>query len=81
MKDDGRHKARLVARGCQQKGEVEKYSPVVDTTNLRLMFALAAQQKMKVITFDVKTAFLNGTIDQEIYMKVPEGFYGPCHPC
>jgi hypothetical protein len=63
IKEDGRYKARLVVKGCQQKGKIdysEKYSPVVDTTNLRMLFAIAAKTKMHIKTFDVKTAFLNG---------------------
>lgn len=67
----------MVARGCQQKSKLEieeKYSPVVDTTNLRMLFAIAAQNKMVMKVFDVKTAFLNGSLDQEIYMRVPQGY-------
>lgn len=78
IKENGRHKARLVARGCQQRGNQidfkELYSPVVDTTSLRILFALAAQNDLTITTFDVKTAFLNGSLDEEIYMTVPEGF-------
>ena len=84
IKEDGRYKARLVVRGCQQRGEIdyqERYSPVVDTTNLRMMFAIAANNKMHIKTFDVKTAFLNGTLEQDIYMKVPEGFEGKNKVC
>lgn len=77
IKEDGRYRARLVARGCQQKEKLEieeKYSPVVDTTNLRMLFAIAAQSNMKIKVFDVKTAFLNGSLDQEVYMRVPQGY-------
>lgn len=76
IKDNGDHKARLVARGCEQGDKIdfkETYSPVVDTTNLRVLLALASQSSIKIKTFDVKTAFLNGTLDQEVYMKLPEG--------
>jgi hypothetical protein len=78
VKDDGTHKARLVARGCEQRGNSVDYkdtfSPVVDTTSLRVLLALAAQKNMNIKSFDVKTAFLNGYLDQEVYMYVPEGF-------
>lgn len=70
VKADGRKKARLVARGFQQTLNVEQsevYSPVVDTTNLRILFSLAAQNNLIIITFDVKTAFLNGTLRTSIH--------------
>lgn len=81
MKENGKHKARLVVRGCQQeKGSIdykEIYSPVVNTTSLRLLFALAAQENLILKTFDVKTAFLYGDLKEELYMKIPEGY--PVH--
>lgn len=55
IKGNGVYKDRLVARGCQQKDVLDiedKFSPVVDTTNLRMLFALAAQNKMSMTTFD-----------------------------
>lgn len=85
VKDEGKYKARLVARGCQQNSEnldfKDIFSTVVQTGNLRLLFALAAQRKMKIITFDVKTAFLNGNLEEEIYMKIPEGYNAPGKIC
>lgn len=47
---------------------------MVDTTNLRILLALSSRPEMFLKTFDVKTAFLNGTLDQEIYMILPDGF-------
>ncbi|XP_011699846.1 PREDICTED: uncharacterized protein LOC105457091 [Wasmannia auropunctata] len=77
VKDDGRYKARIVVRGCEQKygfDYEETFSPVVNMSSLRLVLALAVQ-KMKVIEkFDVKTAFLNGNLSEDIYMEIPERF-------
>lgn len=85
LKDDGQHKARLVVRGCAQNKQSmdyeEIYSPVVDTTSLRLMLALASKNNWHVYTLDVKTAFLYGDLDQEINIKMPEGFTVPGKIC
>lgn len=70
-------KARLVAKGFSQKyGEDydEVFAPVVKQTTLRILLSIAAKEEMIVKHFDVKTAFLNGTVDETIYMKQPEGF-------
>lgn len=78
QKEDGTYKARLVARGFEQSKTTldykDTFSPVVDTGNLRLLFALGAILKMNIKSFDVKTAFLNGYLDNPVYMEVPEGF-------
>ncbi|PNF42902.1 hypothetical protein B7P43_G12889 [Cryptotermes secundus] len=78
IKDDGRHKARLVVRGCQQKeGEIDfkdTFSRVVDMHSLRVLFAIAARKNMNMQTFDVKTAFLYGDLEEENYMEIPEGY-------
>jgi hypothetical protein len=71
-----RHKARLVAQGCSQKyGEDydETFSPVVRFESLRTLIALSAQQNLKLHQMDVNTAFLNGDLKEEVYMKPPEG--------
>ena len=79
-KDDNgdiKYKARLVARGCQQKNELDFadiYSSVVQTNSLRTLLAVAAARGLHVCTFDVKSAFLNGDLHQEVYMKLPEGY-------
>ena len=68
-----RYKARLVVRGFQQ-GFVEKtYAPVVDFTTVRLCLALAVQRNYSIQQLDVKTAFLHGDIDGEVYVYPPEG--------
>jgi hypothetical protein len=72
-----RYRARLVAKGCTQKYGVdyeETFSPVVRHTTLRLLFALSVQLDLDVIHLDVKTAFLNGDLDETIYMQKPAGF-------
>lgn len=72
-----RYKARLVARGFTQEYGVnyfETFSPVVRFTSIRIILALAAQKKMQIKQFDVKTAFLNGDLDETVYMKQPIGF-------
>lgn len=72
-----RYKARLVARGFTQKPGFdfsETYSPVARMDTLRTVLALANQEGMAVHQMDVKTAFLNGNLSEEIYMLQPEGF-------
>ena len=75
-----RFKARLVAQGYSQvKGvDYEKvFSPVARYTSVRSLLALANAQDLEIHQMDVKTAFLNGSLDCEIYMSQPEGFVDP----
>ncbi|CAI7884241.1 unnamed protein product [Closterium sp. NIES-53] len=72
-----RYKSRLVAKGYQQKEKVdykELFSPVVKPTTLRTLLAGAAIKGWVVKQMDVKTAFLNGVLEEEIFMAQPEGF-------
>ena len=72
-----RFKARLVAKGYSQKEGVdydETYSPVVSHESLRLLLAYGNQEEMDIHQMDVKTAFLNGILEQEVYMEIPEGY-------
>jgi len=74
------YKARLVAKGFRQKEGVDyfdAYAPVAKTTTIRILFALASLNNLIVHQMDVKTAFLNGDLDEEIYMEQPEGFMLP----
>lgn len=74
-----RYKARFVARGFSQKyGEDydEVFAPVVLHTTLRTLLSVAAQRKMLVHHLDAETAFLNGKLNETIYMRQPEGFQG-----
>ncbi|KAK9052683.1 hypothetical protein SSX86_029313 [Deinandra increscens subsp. villosa] len=83
MKPDGsidKYKARLVIKGYRQKEGLDyfdTYSPVTRITSVRLVLAIAALRKLEVHQMDVKTAFLNGELDEEIYMEQPEGFSAP----
>lgn len=72
-----RFKARLVARGFTQEYGIdyeEVFSPVVKFTSIRVVLSLVAMYKMAVQQFDVKTAFLYGDLDKDVYMHQPYGF-------
>ncbi|CAI7776882.1 unnamed protein product [Closterium sp. NIES-53] len=72
-----RYKSRLVAKGYQQKEKVdykELFAPVVKPTTLRTLLAGAAIKGWVVKQMDVTTAFLNGVLEEEIFMALPEGF-------
>jgi hypothetical protein len=76
-KSNGTFKARLVARGFSQMHGVdftETYAPTAKHDSLRLLLALAAGKKWKISQLDVSTAFLNGELEEEIYLDLPEGF-------
>ncbi|CAI7839480.1 unnamed protein product [Closterium sp. NIES-53] len=72
-----RHKTRLVIKGFQQREGIdfqEVFAPVAKAPTLQLLLAAAAVCGWKVEQMDVKTAFLYGMVDEEIYMKEPEGY-------
>jgi len=52
----------------------DTYSPVTRITSIRLLIAIASTLDLEIHEMDVKTAFLNGELEEEIYMKQPEGF-------
>lgn len=71
-----RYKARLVAKGFSQKYLIdynETFAPVARLSSFRFILAIANQFKLHIHHMDVKTAFLNGILKEEIYMKIPEG--------
>ena len=66
-----------MAKGYTQKeGEdfFDTYSPVARLTTIRVLLSLAASYGLLVHQMDVKTAFLNGELEEEIYMDQPDGF-------
>ena len=75
-----RHKARLVAQGFSQRTGIdfdETYSPVMDTITFRFLISLAISERLEMHLMDVVTAYLYGSLDSDIYMKIPEGFRMP----
>ena len=72
-----KYKSRFVARGFSQKEGIdyeETFSPVAKYTSIRSVLSLAAIMKWKVHYMDVKTAFLNGVVEEEVYVEQPLGF-------
>lgn len=70
-------KTRLVAKGFTQKGGVdykETSSPISKKDSLRIIIALVAHFDLELHHMDMKTAFLNGNLDEEVYMDQLEGF-------
>ena len=80
MKVDGsidKYKARLVIKGYRQTEGLDyfdTYSPVTRINSIRMVLAIAALRNLEIHQMDVKTAFLNGDLDEEIYMEQLEGF-------
>ncbi|GJV44927.1 zinc finger, CCHC-type containing protein, partial [Tanacetum coccineum] len=80
MKVDGtidKFKARLVIQGFRQKERIDyfdTYAPVVRITTIRLLFSFGY---LVIHQMDVQTTFLNGDLDEQVYMKQPEGFVTP----
>ncbi|KAJ9552242.1 hypothetical protein OSB04_016287 [Centaurea solstitialis] len=75
-----RYKARLVAQGFSQRPEIdyeETYSPVVDATTFRYLISLVIQEGIDMRLMDVVTAYLYGSLDTDIYMKLLEGLKLP----
>jgi hypothetical protein len=75
-----KHKARLVAKGYAQIQGVdydEVYAPVARLETVRFFLALAAQGEWEVHHMDVKSAFLNGELQEEVYVQQPPGFSDP----
>ncbi|UYV68769.1 hypothetical protein LAZ67_6000770 [Cordylochernes scorpioides] len=73
-----RYKARLVAKGFNQKfgrDYEETFAPIVKHSTIRAFLAASVYKGMKVNHLDVKTAFLHGDLDKELYMELPEGLH------
>ncbi|GJV16936.1 retrovirus-related pol polyprotein from transposon TNT 1-94 [Tanacetum coccineum] len=78
-----KNKARLVAKGYRQKEGLnfeESFAPVARLEAIRIFLANAASKNMTVYQMDVKTAFLNGELKEEVYVSQPEGFVDPDRP-
>jgi hypothetical protein len=74
---DKRYKARLVIKGCSQKPGVdydETFAPVVRYSSIRYLLSQAAKHDLDIEQMDAVTAFLQGDLNEEIYMTPPEGF-------
>ncbi|GKA73488.1 retrovirus-related pol polyprotein from transposon TNT 1-94 [Tanacetum coccineum] len=78
-----KNKARLVARGYRQEEGIdfeESFAPVARLEAIRIFIAFAAHMNMIVYQMDVKTAFLNGILREEVYVSQPDGFVDPENP-
>ena len=69
-----------MVKGFQQLRDIdytEVFSPVVKMTTIRLVLSIVAAEDLHLEQLDVKTAFLHGDLDEDIYMQQPEGFKAP----
>ena len=80
LKADGHYCTYLVAKGFMQIPGIdydETFSPVAHFESLRLLLALAALEDWEIHQMDIKSAFLNGVLNEEIYMEQLQGFITP----
>ncbi|GJT31609.1 copia protein [Tanacetum coccineum] len=78
-----KNKAQLVARGYRQGEGIdfeESFAPVARLEAIRIFLTFAAHMNMVVYQMDVKTAFLNGNLWEEVYVSQPDGFVDPDNP-
>ncbi|GJR66956.1 retrovirus-related pol polyprotein from transposon TNT 1-94 [Tanacetum coccineum] len=78
-----KNKARQVAKGYQQEDGInfeESFAPVARIEAIRIFIANAASKNMTIYQMDVKTAFLNDDLKEEVYVSQPKGFVDPDHP-
>ncbi|GJZ65682.1 retrovirus-related pol polyprotein from transposon TNT 1-94 [Tanacetum coccineum] len=78
-----KNKARLVAQGFRQEEGIdfeESFTPVARIEAIRIFVANAAHKNMMIYQMDVKTAFLNGELKEEVYVSQPEGFVDQDNP-
>lgn len=75
-----KNKARLVSQGYSQKEGIdydENFAPVVRLESIRILLAYASHKGFKKFQLDVKSAFLNGFIKEDVFVKQPPGFENP----
>jgi histone deacetylase 1/2 len=73
-----RHKARLVVKGFHQREGIDYdqvFAPVSKYSTLRIMLAIATDQDLDIHHLDVKTAFLNGKLDEDVFIQQPPGYH------
>ncbi|GJT15394.1 retrovirus-related pol polyprotein from transposon TNT 1-94 [Tanacetum coccineum] len=78
-----RNKTRLVVRGCRQEEGIdfeESFAPVAKMEAIRIFLSYAAHKSFTVFQMDVKTAFLHGTLKEDVYVCQLEGFIDADHP-
>nr|GEU89108.1 retrovirus-related Pol polyprotein from transposon TNT 1-94 [Tanacetum cinerariifolium] len=78
-----KNKARLVAKGYRQEEGVdfkESFAPLARIEAIRIFIAIVVSKNMTIYQMDVKTAFLNDELKEEVYVCQPEGFVDPDHP-
>ena len=78
-----KNKARLVAQGFSQVEGLdcdETFAPVARLEAIRILLSFASHMNIKLFQMDVKCAFINRVINEEVYVKQPPGFEDPDHP-
>ena len=78
LKEDGRYKVRLVAKGYSQKAGLEyteTFALVAKFTSLRSLLALVAENDWELEGMDIKTAFLHSELEETVFMEIPEGLH------
>ena len=75
-----RYKARLVAQGFSQRSRIdydENYSPVMDTITFCFLIGMVVSERLEMHLMNVVTAYLYGSLDSDIHMKISEGYKIP----
>jgi hypothetical protein len=78
-----RNKSRLVAQGFNQKERIdyeETFAPVARLEAIRILLAFSVAKGFKLYQMDVKSAFLNGVLEEEVYVRQPSGFESEKYP-
>ena len=78
-----RNKSRLVAQGYTQVKGVdfnESFAPVARLESIRILMSIACTMNIKLYQMDIKCAFLNGYLNEEVFVEQPKGFEDPHFP-